>query len=81
MEHTFRQVILFLHAVWRRKHIVLATVLIGAILGGLKVASIEPAPTTYESSGSILLHQINPNQQANALMDTRAPVDSFREIL
>ena len=48
MEHTFRQALRFLHAVWRRKHIVLATVLIGAILGGLKVASIEPAPTTYE---------------------------------
>ena len=47
MEHTFRQVIRFLHAVWRRKHIVIGTVLVGAVFGGLKVASIEPDPTTY----------------------------------
>ncbi|MFT5094089.1 MAG: succinoglycan biosynthesis transport protein ExoP, partial [Porticoccaceae bacterium] len=81
MEHTFRQALRFLHAIWRRKHIVVATVVVGAIFGGLKVASIEPEPTTYESSGSVLLHQINPDQRANALMDSRAPVDSFREIL
>ena len=81
MEHTFRQAIRFLHAVWRRKHIIIGTVLVGAVFGGLKVASIEPEPTTYESSGSILLHQINPDQQGTPLMGTRAPVDSFRDIL
>lgn len=81
MEHTFRQVIRFLHAIWRRKHIVIGTVLVGAIFGGLKVSSIKPAPTTYESSGTVLLHQINPDRQGDQLMGARAPVDSFREIL
>ncbi len=81
MEHTFRQTLRFLHAIWRRKHIVIAAVLVSAIFGGLKVSSIEPEPTTYESSGSVLLHQINPDQRGNSLVGGGAPVDAFREIL
>ena len=80
-EHSFRQALSFLQIVWRRKFIVIAAMLFGGVLGGLKVARDGMQPPKYHNSGSLMLHQLGSDSDSSHWASSRAPVDNYKEIL
>ena len=57
-EIMFRRGTRFLDILWRRKPIIVVATAVGLLIGGLRIATFQPEPDRFKTSGTVELKQI-----------------------
>ena len=70
----------FSRVVMRHLHVILITVILGGVAGGLKIASERAKPLEFESSATLLMERLN-SPGDNGVFQTSTPLENYRQVL
>ncbi|MCA9196244.1 MAG: polysaccharide biosynthesis tyrosine autokinase [Planctomycetales bacterium] len=75
-----REMLRFSRVVMRHLHVILITVILGGVAGGLKIASERAKPLEFESSATLLMERLN-SPGDNGVFQTSTPLENYRQVL